>query len=121
MPTQSYTNIATSELEGVDLRLTAALDTPAGLMNLQLGGTQTLKFLSSERDPLAPPVDAVGRVGVLAFTAATLPEYQMVSRLSMRWGGGSHFTSLSGRYKSSILEFGRRTAHGIVRHVGSAP
>ena len=99
----SYTNIATSELEGVDLRLTAALDTPAGLMNLQLGGTQTLKFLSSERDPLAPPVDAVGRVGVLAFTAATLPEYQMVSRLSMRWGGGSHFTSLSGRYKSTIL------------------
>lgn len=99
----SYTNIATSELEGVDLRLTAALDTPAGLMNLQLGGTQTLKFLSSERDPLAPPVDAVGRVGVLAFTAATLPEYQMVSRMSMRWGGGSHFTSLSGRYKSSIL------------------
>ena len=100
----TYTNIATSELEGVDLRLTAALDTPAGLMNLQLGGTQTLKFLSSERDPLAPPVDAVGRVGVLAFTAAALPEYQMVSRMSMRWGGGSHFTSLSGRYKSAILD-----------------
>ena len=101
---QSYTNIATSELEGVDLRLTAALDTPAGLMNLQLGGTQTLKFLSSERDPLAPPVDAVGRTGVLAFTAASLPEYQMVSRVSMRWGGGRHNSSLSGRYKSSILD-----------------
>ena len=101
---QSYTNIATSELEGVDLRLTAALDTPAGLMNLQLGGTQTLKFLSSERGPLEEPVDAVGRVGVLAFTAAALPEYQMVSRISMRWGGGSHFTSLSGRYKSAILD-----------------
>ena len=101
---QSYTNIATSELEGVDLRLTAALDTPAGLMNLQLGGTRTLKFLSSERNPLAPPVDAVGRVGVLAFTAAALPEYQMVSRMSMRWGSGRHNTSLSGRYKSSILD-----------------
>ena len=101
---QSYTNIATSELEGVDLRLTAALDTPAGLMNLQLGGTQTLKFLSSERGPLEEPVDAVGRVGVLAFTAAALPEYQMVSRISMRWGAGSHFTSLSGRYKSAILD-----------------
>lgn len=101
---QSYTNIASSELEGIDMRITAAFDTAAGRMNLRLGGTRTLKYLSSERDPLGEPVDAVGRSGVLAFTAAALPETQMVGGWSMRWGQSGHNTSLTGRYKSGIYD-----------------
>ena len=115
---QSYTNIATSELEGVDLRLTAALDTPAGLMNLQLGGTQTLKFLSSERDPLAPPVDAVGRTGVLAFTAAALPRIPDGRQDVHALGRRQPLYEPLGTLQERNPRFVRRTAHRIVRPRG---
>ena len=100
---RSYTNLARAELEGIDLRLAAALDTPAGTMNLQLGGTSTLNYIIQD-NPLEPPVDAVARSRVLAAIAANVPEWQMVGGLSMRWAGGAHSTGVTGRYKSQIYD-----------------
>ena len=99
---RSYTNLATSELQGVDIRITAAVDTPVGLMNLRLGGTRLLKYLTSGNDPLGPPVDAVARTGVLGRAERPLPENQMVGGLSMRWARAGHNTSLTGRSRSEI-------------------
>ncbi|MYF70407.1 MAG: hypothetical protein F4181_10790 [Proteobacteria bacterium] len=76
---QTYTNLAVSELEGIDMRITAAVGTPAGVMNLRLCGTQMLKYLTSGRDILGPPVDAVARTGVLAASERTLPANQVVA------------------------------------------
>ena len=101
-----YTNLATTQMEGVNLVLTSNWNTPVAALDVRVNATRTLSFLFQDSEA-EPVLEFVGRSGLGFAQTANVRKWQGNLRFNLRWRDNTflrgHSTSLTLRTDTDIL------------------
>jgi len=101
-----YTNLATTQMEGVNLVLTSNWTTPFAALDVRVNATRTLSFLFQDTEA-EPVLEFVGRSGLGFAQTANVRKWVGNLRFNLRWRENTflrgHSTSLTLRTDTDIL------------------
>lgn len=99
-----FSNLSTVDVKGLNLNLSANVQTPVGNLGLRVAATHMLTF-DIARNSSEEPVSAVGvsAAGAIHPSVGNVYEWRINPSASMRWRGGGHATTLTGRNRSDIM------------------